>query len=414
MSQKSTLQATTVAVAITFTVYAALVIADLMRAHGESAPYFISDWQINYAAGFVRRGLLGEVARQFLVHFAIDTRTTIVAMQAFSYVVFFAASALLFVPILARHPLFAFAVFSPITIAFKALDSGGALSGHNTTGAKDIVFLALVAVQAALSVRDRTDPSASVGRLFLLSLVWAAAVLVYEGFFFFLPFPLAMIVLTARAQIRPGKLALIAMPALLAFVASTVFRGDASFGAPICASLGSGAPVGCEKVGAIAWLTRPAMYVLRSTYYVIVQPPYILLASVQAAMLGGVGLVLVALDRDIANWISESLKNRVVTIMVIACILGPVPIFAASDHGKYLHLWFCSALFAIAAFISRRSDCALSGVPGAGNAGVLTRALWSTLFVAYVVSWGVKGPCCPEGVNAGFLGRVFPLITQRL
>jgi hypothetical protein len=411
MSRTSTLRFTTVAIAVVFSVYAAMVISDLIRAHAEAAPYFISDWQINYAGGFVRRGLLGEFARLLFVHFAIDTRTTIVVMQTLSYVVFFVASTMLLAPVLVRHTMFAFAVFSPITIAFKALESGG-----GTTGAKDIVFLALLAVQAVLSTRARTDPSASDRRLLILAVVWGAVTLVHEGFFFYLPFPIAMLILTARRQIRPFKLGLIALPAFSAFIMSTAFHGDARYGAAICASLGAGAPAGCEKTGAITWLTRPSMQYLMSTYYVIVQPPYILLTSALVAMLGGVGLALVALDREIAKWTVEALKNRGVFIMTIACIALPIPVFAASDHGRFLHIWFTSALIVLAAFVSRKSDCEMT--PSTAEQvpwkdGVLTRALWLTLFVAYVISWSAQGNCCPDRLRFGFLGRIFLFVVER-
>ena len=417
MSHKSALWFTTLAIAVVFTAYAAMVYSDLIDALGDAAPYFISDWQINYAAGFVRRGLLGEFARILFVYLAIDTRTTIVVMQALSYVVFFVASAVLLAPIVARHPLLAFAVFSPMTIAFKALDSGGSTSGLNTTGAKDIVFLALLAAQAVLSMRARTDPAASDARLFILALGWAAIVLVHEGFFVFLPFSAAMLILTARTQIGSLKLALVALPACLAFAISAAFPGDATVGAAICASLGAGAPTGCEKAGAIAWLTRPAIANVMSTYYKIVQPPYILLTSVQAAMLGGVGLALIAVDREITKWALEALKNRGILIITIACIVVPIPIFLASDHGRFLHVWFTSALIVIAAFVSCRTnyDSApqSAGTP-AGKVRVLTRALWLTFFVAYVISWSARGPCCPDRLGFGFLGRIFLLIVERL
>jgi hypothetical protein len=417
MSRQLALRLTTLGVAVVFALYAAVVVSDLLRAQGEAAPYFIGDWQINYAAGFVRRGLLGEFARLLMAHFSIDTRTTIVVMQVLFYAVFFAASALLLAPVLMRHPMFAFAVFSPMTIAFKALDSGGNMSGLNTTGAKDVVLLALFAVQAVLSTHARTHPAATARRLLVLGLIWGALVLVHEGFFFFLPFSVAMLVLTARTPIAPFRLGLIVLPALLAFAAAAVFHGDASFGTAICASLGAGAPAGCEKAGAIAWLTRPATTQIMATYYVIVQPPYILLASAQAAMLGGVGLALVAVDREIAKWTLEALKNRAAWIMAIACIAIPIPVFLASDHGRFLHIWFSSALFVIAAFVSRRSDddvtlSTAGRVPG--RAGILTRALWLTLLVAYVTSWNARGPCCPDRLGSGFFGRIYLHVVQKL
>jgi len=158
------------------------------------------------------------------------------------------------------------------------------------------------------------------------------------------------------------------------------------------------------------------MLLIRSTYYVIVQPPYILLTSALVAMLGGVGLALVALDRQIAKWTLEALRNRVIFIMTIACIVAPIPIFAASDHGRYLHIWFTSALIVIAAFVSRKWDYEMTPST-AGQVswkdGVLTRVLWLTLFVAYVISWSAQGNCCPDRLRFGFLGRIFLFAVER-
>jgi|GEM_PF-3963834 len=417
MDHKSALRLTALGVAVVFVLFAVMVVVDLLNARAEAAPYFIGDWQINYAAGFVRRGLLGELAHWLFVHFAIDTRTTIVVLQGVFYAVFFGASAILFSPLLARHPMFAFAVFSPMTIAFKALDSGGGTSGLNTTGSKDIVFLALLALQAVLSTRGRSDPAASNARLFVLALLWAGLVLVHEGFFFFLPFSLAVLLLTARTPVRPSSLVLMTVPALLAFALSTQFHGDASAGATICASLGAGAPEGCEKTGAIAWLTRPTIAYIKGTYYKIVQPPYILLTTLQAALLGGIGLVLSMADREVANRVREALKDRLMLIVTIACLVGPLPIFAASDHGRFLHLWFTSAVIALASALSGSSQRDVTRSAFVGNAvkgGALSSTLWIVLWIAYATVWSARGPCCPDRLGSGFFGRVFVLAAERL
>jgi hypothetical protein len=415
MSYKSALWLTTVALAGIFTAYLVIVVFDLMSAYREPAPYFIGDWQINYVAGFVRRGLPGEFARLLFVYFGIDTRTTILVMQVLFYVVFFVASAALLAPLLLRHPLFAFAVFSPMTIAFKALDLGGGTEG--STGSKDVVFLALFAVQAVLSTRTRSDPAASNSRLLVLALAWAAVVLFHEGFFFYLPFSMLLLVLTARTPIAPRKVGLVLVPALLAFVVSGVFHGDPSTGSAICTSLGAGAPTGCERAGAIAWLTRPATFYALSTYYVSVQPPYIVLASAQVAMLGAVGLALLAVDRRISKWTLEALDNRAILFLTICCFVLPLPLFAASDHGRFLHVWFCSALFVLAslAWCRPHDDVASSERTRHAKLGVIfTRTLWLGLAVMYATSWSAQGTCCPDGVGDGFMGRVLLFVAAKL
>src|SRR5262245_34737659 len=417
MTADSRARLTTVVVAVAFTAYAAMVVTDLIREHGGTAPYFVSDWQINYAAGFVRRGLPGEFARQLFVHFGVDTRTTIVVMQVLLYVVFFVACAALFSPVLVRHPMFAFAVVSPMAMAFKALDSGvGVDYLKSTTGAKEIVFLSVLALQALLSTRDRTDPGANNTRLLALGLAWAAAVLVHEGLFFFVPFSVAVAILTARVPFTPFKLGLIALPSVIAFGSAAIFHGDPSYGEAICASLGASAPAKCMDAEAIAWLTRPATMQVLATYYVIVQPPYILLASAQAAMLGGVGLALVALDRGIAKSTVDALKDPRVLVAAIACIVVPIPAFLASGQGRFLHVWFCRAAIVMAAFLSRRAQDSAQSSPALvlEKAGVLTSALLVVLFLAYVTTWNAHGACCPDQLGSGFLGRLLTPIFQRL
>ena len=144
LNQNLALGLTTLAIVVFAVFCSVIVIAELIHSHSDAAPYFIDDWQINYAAGFVRRGLLGEFARQLLVNFSIDTRTTIVVAQALAYLVFFGATA------------------------------------------------------ALLSSRTNGDPAASDRRLLALSLLWGALVLVHEAFFFFIPWSALMLVLTAH------------------------------------------------------------------------------------------------------------------------------------------------------------------------------------------------------------------------
>jgi len=235
MTQRSSL-ATTLGIIVVFTLLAAMIIGDLWKAQSHAEPYWIADWQINYAAGFVRRGLIGEVVRLLHSQLGVNSRTTIVVLQSLSFVVFFSASAVLLPPILVRHPTFAFAVFSPIALPFKALDLH-----PGSTGAKESVFLAFLALQAALSARAGLDLGANDRRLAGLGLIWVAMILVHEGFLFFLPFSMAVLLVTTRQPIAPTKLALTALPAILAFFISAAYHGDATYTAAICASLGDAA-----------------------------------------------------------------------------------------------------------------------------------------------------------------------------
>lgn len=398
------------AVVVALVAFMARVAADLLEVRTQAAPYWIADWQINYVAGFVRRGLAGDFALTLRKLFGIDTRMTVVALQLAAFALFFGALAWLVPPVLARHPMLGFAAFSPIAFSFKALDVH-----PGSTGAKEIVLLAALAAQALLSRYPATDPGASNRRLAALAAVWAVLTLVHEALFFFLPFSCLIIVLTARREIPLRNFAWMAFPAGLVFGISALFHGDSSYSAAICESLDAGAPEACTQTGAIAWLNRTARYAFMAIYYASIRPPYILLTTALVLTLAGAGFALVVVDRSVAGWLRESWQDRRARLLAAACLVLPLPMFLVfSDHGRLLHIWFTCAALALVSMVDRRGSRADLAPASAASPALAARLLWIGLFAVYATSWNARGPCCPDGIGNGFLGQFLLRLTSHL
>lgn len=369
--------------------YFAVIFRDLVQAYGEAAPYAIGDWEVNYASGFIRRGLPGELARRLYLLFGLDIKATILVLQVSAYVAFFSAAVPVISRLLARHPATAFLVFSPLTLSFKALDLGGGTAG--STGLKDVLFVALFALQTAFRLP-----------LWAICVAWIGLVLSHEAFFFYLPF--SCLIVIAKGQANARQLAWLSLPVIIVFALCVVFHGDPQARAVICHSLGADAPAHCEDAGAIAWIGRSAITLLKGTYYQSVQPPYILLNTLQVAMLGGLGLALALTDRALAQAVSRLPRG-----LLALCFVLPLAAFLPSDHGRMLALWFMGALFVLAA-VAQSTPATERPSPGIP----LARGLWVLLLVFYATGWSAQGPCCPDRIGNGFAGRAWLAIVARL
>jgi hypothetical protein len=242
----------------------------------------------------------------------------------------------------------------------------------------------------------------------------ALVVLLHEGLFYFLPFSILLLVLTSRESITASKLAAVFTPALIAFLLSVIFHGDDTNTAAICASLGASAPARCLENGAIAWVSRTPGSAVMSTYYQVVQPPYILNVTAITATLCGFGLAIVALDEAIAGEVRRVLNDRLTFLMATACAIAPLPLFLLSDHGRYLHIWMTCAVIALVTLVSIRvAPPAAERAPRSpSRLRLLASVSWVLLFLGYATSWSSQGPCCPDRLGTGVLGRLSLLARE--
>lgn len=218
--------------------------------------YIFGDWAINYGAGFVRRGLGGELILGLSRLLPVPPNVT-----AFIIAAAIGTAALAMVLIIARRsvrPADVAILFSPAAL--------GLLMGSSDAGRKDAIVFALTVLSPllALAMRARTERAATLGAL-LVGLV-GIATFVHEALIFYL---LAIALPVAWELWRQGRTALMiafvlgiglaAGVPVLAIVAAGPL--DARGVATVCARLGDFVPQGCGTGDdAIGWLQNGSTY----------------------------------------------------------------------------------------------------------------------------------------------------------
>lgn len=220
-----------------------------------SSAWITGDWLINYSNGFLRRGLLGELARQLHYVAGLDPISTILAIKALLYATL-CASLLMLAGRQAIGLVEIAIVLSPALLPFEINDPLG-------SGRKEIALLALfgVYVIADSALAFTEQPLHKQWRFWFLLLALPALTLTHEGLFFFFPF------FVAYAWVRhgaAGTLRVFSLPyaaAAIAFVLSWIFRGGEGIAGAMCSSLSAMSldPVLCG--GATAALERYDVHV---------------------------------------------------------------------------------------------------------------------------------------------------------
>jgi len=148
-------------------------------------PWITGDWLINYAGGFVRRGLIGEFCRRLYLLDGVDPIASLIALKASLY----AALCASLIVLAAKRTIGVIEIailLSPAALPFEVYDPLG-------SGRKEIALLAVF----ALYVVTHHFVKSSSGRIqrrwqfWYLLVAFPALTLVHEGLFFFLPFFLA-------------------------------------------------------------------------------------------------------------------------------------------------------------------------------------------------------------------------------
>lgn len=208
----------------------------------------MGDWLINYSAGFVRRGLLGEVALAFR-RLGLPLLWTVLLVQWSLYGGVLAATWLLAAR--TRWNWWKTALFfSPATLAFVLQDPPFAFR-------KEILFFAVLAAVLCWNRSGRLAGTA------LLTMGCAVCVLAHEGLIVFFPYLFAGLYLRWSA-LRRAALAFLP-PLLISAVLFTVasrFPGNAGVAREICSSIGGTLTTPPSGIcgGAIDYLAHDAAY----------------------------------------------------------------------------------------------------------------------------------------------------------
>jgi hypothetical protein len=207
------------------------------------SPYAYSDYLINYAGGFVRRGLGGEILR----HLGSDGAASLATVNAIVFAVYLVFS-LAFLRLAFRigvtqQRLLAMLVFW--------LAPGGPL-GDAVEGdfypRKDFFFLLFVLAVAVLArhgpEREPRRGAASTAVLMAITLAGSAALsLIHEGFLFIAAVPIALVLYDRFADNGRPRASIVACLYLifcaLLFATASLFKGDAATVTAIWHSIGA-------------------------------------------------------------------------------------------------------------------------------------------------------------------------------
>ncbi len=385
-----------------------ITLLTMWPAYSANHPYIIGDWEISYAGGFVRRGILGEVIRWLSTVLAIEPRLIVISAQTLAYVVLFICGVALTLPVVSRYPKFAFLACSPLTLLFPVASPDGG-------GRKEILLLALFAVQAVLLLKRAPRSTHDIALLVVTSVLGVIIVLSHEAMVLFIPLQFLLIRWFASPRISYLHLTTAFAPIAIAFFAVAASHGNAQQVAAICQSLGSYAPEHCLDYSAIGWLGMTESSGVKAVYYKMVQPPFIELTTLLGFVLGVMPLALLASDGLLYRLVQNRLRERGGLPLLSIGLSAPIFAFiVASDHGRYLYVWVTEIMFLLAAASYHMEPPAaqpsLNSVVSTPAGQRVIALCWSIFLLLYAVTWNMPGVCCPSSIGTGVLGRTLAVI----
>ena len=325
-----------------------------------SSPWITGDWLINYADGFVRRGLIGEVCRQLHVVAGIDPIAALIAFKSVLYATF--CSALLLLGARRRIGIVEVALLlSPAMLPFEVYDPLG-------SGRKEIALLAAFAAYVLIH-QFISDPDARLVRrwqFWYLLILLPLLTLIHEGLFFFLPFFLAYS-WTRRGALDRDSVTAFGIPyaaAAVALLVSWVFRGGSGTSAAMCSSIVSMNVDSQVCSGAVAALDHYDVYI----------------SSHDVARYSGLALLtLIPLFWLATQALLASGQRATITAISIACA-ATLPLYLVSeDWGRWMHITAVLIFLTILA-------CKEVQVPLPAGQPAFAAACFATICV-YVGSW---------------------------
>jgi hypothetical protein len=365
--------------------------------------WLTADWLINYSAGFVRRGLTGELALRLdgLVGTPARFWISIVFVQLACYASFYGFAALLFAR--AARPLSwpsAFAFFSPAFLLFPVLCFA---CGYR----KEILHFALFAVLCWRISKPTPARSAAFFAaacvcfvpLFILShemLILAVPFYLVAGGYLFAPG-------RARASLIWGGMFVVACGA--AFFAALAHAGTSAQAEHICRSLIAHKLDRDVCTGAINWLPKTNATGHAAVVAMVAQPGFTV-DTLLAVLLAFAPLVVCAV-RLARHSETRASAWAVGAAFALSSMLALPVLWVAMDWGRVLHFEVVSTTLLLFALSARAST------PSAEPIG-LPRVSWALVgivvaLVAYHCGWSLRQYLDP--LMPGYGWR--PLVTKR-
>ena len=356
----------------------------------------IGEWLINYAAGFVRRGLLGQIVLELARFTHIPIFVVVLAIEMLLYLTFFLCVLSLVRGLRWSLPLAAI-LLSPATLAFPILDPPAGFRKE------DILFAGLALLVTILVFRR---PRAVWLSVFLV-LFTQFAVLSHEPLVLYLPYVFGAVFL-AVPRLRRAVL-ICAAPALLSLVAAFVVSrhpGNAGSAAIICSSFGSRLGLPNEGVcgGAILYLSRDLGFarmdvvrLSRHYHYFVIYPIGLLLTAIPFLLL------LRRLARNPAPRLRHELRVLLLTI-VVACVTSAPLFVIATDWGRWISMHAICLMLLVLLVLGRERTAASKAVAEdtAAPQSPRRRAAGALALVLYATCWTLPG----VGLYPGRFGYV--------
>lgn len=336
----------------------------------------LSDWLINYQAGFVRRGLPGEVI--FLLHRWLHLPLAVVAAGMWLCLELILLMSWRQLAVHSANRAWVLALLlSPATLAFSVLDPGAGFR-------KEMVLLGgFSAFVALLGSKKVTDFVAGA----FMAVVLLVAILSHESSIFFAPYFLAALVVGGRDLKRACKICVV--PFVIAFLAAAVsakFRGDLNMAARICTSLGytlrGGYGDGVCDSGAIAFLQYSTAHAFDETLLAMHKYHYLTAYSV---------LAILSLAPILAgSWELRRTRVRgallICWLMAALSFIGSILLFVvAQDWGRWIHM-HVMCLGALMLVLGASAEPAEGGRQGWAVSPV-GRFATVLLLIVYAIGW---------------------------
>lgn len=288
----------------------------------------IADWLINYSAGFVRRGFVGEIAYLLGRVFHVSPVGIVVVIYLGLYgVIFLAIRCLAF---RSSWNFWVLAVLlSPATLSFQVLDATGGFR-------KELIYLAAFSLFVLLLQSSRLSP---IQATIFIAFVIPLTVLSHESLICFAPYFFVALMLSGRTAFQAlGQCAIGFLLGLGAAFLSAHSLGNLDMATQICSSLGYKVLSQGNEIcsgGAIPYLANTGAMARQITADAFRSNPYFLI-YIPAALLALAPLIAGSV------MLARSGRRRDVLIIwctVAICFLGSLILFVyATDWGRWIYI----------------------------------------------------------------------------
>lgn len=299
----------------------------LFQKHDNNVEFTISDWLINYQGGFIRRGLLGELALQLSKFFPFTIREIIFLFQLLSYLFYFYL-VFNFIKKLHKSLLLVFAIFSPLFILYP-------IAEVEVLARKEIfVFISFLIIMNIFS-NNKIERIHYIYFSFILSI----CCLIWEGVILYLSYFISILLIKNNFIINKEKIIWFLVsfiPTLSIFYLILNNKPDSEHVQLICESLN-------ECYGAITYLDKSLasnIEEVTSKFKIEFLFRYLLIFIV-----GFFPLILLILNSKFNNNFRFTNKNFFLIFFIL--VFAPTLTFylIAQDWGRWINISYTLSLF---------------------------------------------------------------------